>query len=367
MKRIFLLIVILPIFAFAQKTKLKPKTKTKAIVKPVAAAPDTALNGGFIIDGELKGFADGTTVALLNGQTGVPEAETTISKEKFILKGKLSSPDFKILQFNKLQLYVTIFLDNSKVKLTATKETLDKVIVTGSPAHQDFLAFNNLIQPYQSAFNETIPYDSAVNAKATELTYQFAATHAQAFINPLAIYRYYQLTEDVAKADGLYNQLTTEIKNTPMGNAVAQVIAQAKQTALGYVLPDFSQTDTAGISISLASFRGKYVLVDFWASWCGPCRRENPNVVAAYNKFKDKNFTVLGVSIDKTERKNDWLQAIKDDNLNWTQLLDWNNTVAQQFQISSIPQNFLLDPEGKVLAKNLRGPALERKLLKVLK
>jgi len=372
MKRIFILIVLLPVFVAAQKTPVKQKTqkpkavtKTKTAVKPVAvtAAPVT---DGYIINGEVKGFADGTPVMLLNPQSGVPEAETVITKDKFTFNGKLVSPDFRYLMFNKQPPYVAIFLDNSVVSITGTNGAIDQLQVSGSPSHQDFISFNTAVSPYQNVFVENAPYDSVLFSKAAAASYNFAASHPAAYINPLAIFRYYQASEDVANTEVLYNLLTPEVKATSMGNALAQVIAQAKQSAVGYIMPDFTQIDTAGAPVSLASFRGKYVLIDFWASWCGPCRRENPNVVAAYNKFKDKNFTVLGISIDRNDRKADWLQAIKDDNLTWTHLIDWNSTLSNQFQIATIPQNFLIDPEGKVLARNLRGPALERKLVRVL-
>jgi peroxiredoxin len=133
---------------------------------------------------------------------------------------------------------------------------------------------------------------------------------------------------------------------------------------------NFTQNDTLGKPVSLASFKGKYVLVDFWASWCGPCRRENPNVVKTYNTYKDKGFQILSVSLDQPGAKDKWIKAIHDDNLTWTHVSDlqyWDNEVAKQYGIQAIPANFLLDPDGKIIAKNLRGEDLAAKLSTVLK
>ena len=138
---------------------------------------------------------------------------------------------------------------------------------------------------------------------------------------------------------------------------------------VGKQAPEISLPDTEGKTVKLSSFRGKYVLVDFWASWCGPCRRENPNVVEAYNRFRNKNFTILGVSLDRPGQKEAWLKAIVDDNLNWTHVSDlkfWQSEVVPVYQVGSIPFNVLVDPEGKVVAENLRGNALEQKLQEVL-
>lgn len=163
----------------------------------------------------------------------------------------------------------------------------------------------------------------------------------------------------------LYNSLSQSVRETEAGRVLKSQLDMLKATAVGAVAPDFTQNDVNGTPVKLSSFRGKYVLLDFWASWCGPCRQENPNVVRNYNKYKAKNFTVLGVSLDKAESKSAWLAAIKSDGLDWTQVSDlkyWNNAVAALYSITSIPQNYLIGPDGKIIAKNLRGEDLDAKL-----
>jgi peroxiredoxin len=174
--------------------------------------------------------------------------------------------------------------------------------------------------------------------------------------------------DDVDQVDGWLQTIDSAALANDFGYAIKEYVATEKVFGYGRVAPDFVQNDPQGQPVDLKSFRGKYVLVDFWASWCGPCRQENPNLVSAFNRYKDKNFTVLSISLDRDRNK--WLQAIQDDQLSWTHVSDlgfWNNAVAKLYHIQSIPQNFVLDPEGRIIGKNLRGGALENFLSQVLK
>jgi peroxiredoxin len=166
-----------------------------------------------------------------------------------------------------------------------------------------------------------------------------------------------------------FNKFSAEVKATDLGKSIAEMLSSLKKNNVGSLAMDFTQNDVNDKPVKLSDFKGKYVLLDFWASWCGPCRGENPNVVKAYNTYKDKNFTVLGVSLDKPGQKEAWLQAIKDDGLTWTHVSDlkfWDNAVAKMYGIRGIPANYLIDPSGKIIAKNIRGEELQSKLAEVL-
>lgn len=212
--------------------------------------------------------------------------------------------------------------------------------------------------------------DEAIRKEINALNKQFYAAHLDSYVGLVAFQGTIDLDGDLAGSEAEFNKFSAAVQSTDLGKSISQTLASAKKTGVGQMAMDFTQNDVNDKPVKLSDFRGKYVLLDFWASWCGPCREENPNVVKAYQTYKDKNFTVLGVSLDQPGKKADWLAAIEKDGLTWTHLSDlkgWENAASKLYGVRGIPANFLIDPSGKIVAKNIRGEELQNKLAELLK
>jgi len=324
---------------------------------------------------------------------------TFITNGSFNFKGQIISPTAAVLVIDRFGFglntldstsdNLSFYIDKGEFEITS-KDSLCKAQITGSKINDDnkklLAQLKPLIERAQKlkaeqdsatpAQQNTAEFQNALQAKHKELQIEQKATlklfilgNPDSYLSLLALYSVAGPSPDPSEVDPLYDALSQNLKNTETAKVFKKSLDALRNTAIGVIAPDFSQNDINGVPVKLSSFRGKYVLLDFWASWCGPCRQENPNVLKAYNKYKDKNFTILGVSLDRPNGKSDWLAAIKNDGLSWTEVSDlkfWNNEVAALYSITSIPANFLIDPNGKIIARDLRGDDLDTKLAEVL-
>jgi thiol-disulfide isomerase/thioredoxin len=282
-----------------------------------------------------------------------------------------------------------IYLSPESISISHV-DSFSNAVVTGSAVNADYQAITAAEKPYEQREMSMMPaYQAARQAKdeATAKSIEaqakiidkavddsvyapFVRNHPQ---SPMVLYvlqLYAKNDPDAPALRSLFDGLSPAVKGSTGGKAFADKLAIAAKTSIGATAMDFTQNDTTSKPVSLSAFRGRYVLVDFWASWCGPCRMENPNVVSAYTKYHPKGFDILSVSLDRPGDKDKWLKAIYADKLAWTHVSDlqfWQNAVAVEYGVGSIPQNFLIDPQGKIIGKGLRGEDLEKKLGEIFK
>ncbi len=341
----------------------------------------------YVITGNLDGLVDGGKIYLKQRKAGeyLTVDSAIVSNGSFMMVGKTGLPEMYYLYVDGKRGAGRFFLENSEIQITGSADTLYKIDVSGSPVQDEYNAFNDELSTFNDEFRANyeqrkLAKDAKDDEKLALLDAQsdsiykeyiafqldYVKGHPASYISP-TILRGASYDLDGNELGEYLNGLDESLSGLEEVKTLNERAEVLKKVAIGQPAPDFTQNDPEGNPVKLSSLFGSYLLVDFWAAWCGPCRAENPNVVDAYKKYHDKGFDVLGVSLDRDKDK--WLEAVEADELTWTQVSDlqyWQNDDAKLYGVNSIPGNFLLDKEGIILARNVRGEDLHKKLAELM-
>ena len=373
-KTLIFFLFIVPMALSAQKSDYTLKGKIGKLNKPAMAylnyrkgtetVRDSAIlkNGAFVF----KGSVDNPL-----------QASLIVNPEGSGLRGKLVRSVSLYLEPGVIKITTPDSLANAKLTGPKTNTENEKLKLALKPTDEKMSAFMKeyYALPKEKQKDEQVRAAldkryNVINDETKAVRLNFLKANPGSLISLDALKRLGGSVPDYAEVAPLFDSLSDQVKNSVAGKEYAASLEKMKATAIGAIAPEFSQNSPDGKPIKLSDFRGTYLLIDFWASWCGPCRAENPNVVKAYAAYHPKGFEILGVSLDNEKGKENWLKAIEKDELTWPQVSDlkyWENEVAKQYGVRAIPQNFLLDKDGKIVAKNLRGKALEEKLAEIFK
>lgn len=327
------------------------------------------------IRGDIKGMGDGEFVIMFREGAVSKTDKVKVVQDKFTWTASMPYP--QKIQLNFPRRGVTAYVESGVIEMNGHIDSLKMIRITGSKIQMEADAYEQLLQPvteqegplYQKYGKVNKDEQLKIEQKLQGIKQQKRAlvehyiTQKPESVFSLMLVSERALLGDYASIKPLFDKLGDSVKLIPEGKLLADRLTFLKRSEIGATIINFTQNDTDGKPVSFSTFRGKYVLIDFWASWCGPCRAENPNVLKAYNKYKDQNFTVVGISLD--DKEENWKKAIQEDGMPWTQLSDLkgrNNEVCKYYGIWGIPSTLLIDPQGIIIAKDLRREMLNRKL-----
>lgn len=348
----------------------------------------------FTLNGIAKGIQDGTLVYLerqdeVKGTVAIDSAK--ISKGVFTMKGMAVEPAVSFIQVKGVEGKIAFILDQGNINFTIYKDSIAKSTIAGTKDNEALQKFNVFSQKVQQKMQDfqTLNMEKMNTAQANKdnatiqqlmdqfgvlqneliaYTSSYPEKNPTSFLSVLLLDNMFNQPEvDMKKIKMVYGTLTAKLQKTKPGLAIKSKIENFKDISEGNVAPDFSGPTPDGKTLSLKQAMGKVTIIDFWASWCGPCRKENPNVVALYNEFHAKGLNIIGVSLDKDDAK--WKEAIAKDGLTWSHVSNlqfWTDPIAVLYNIKSIPATYIIDEKGVIIATNLRGDELRAKIASIL-
>ncbi len=363
-----------------QRINKQRKMRKLLILFSFAILAACSTNNGFVIEGVITG-SDAKTVYLerITGQSTIIDSFQIGENGKFKFVGTAETEGIYRLNFSNIRA-IDLLLDNSsKIELTVdAKKSMDQYELKGSDASLEIQKVNKILYDTykvvdnlqnEYAASQNLPNAEEIGAnieKRYNETMDAQTAEIKAFIGKtdnllLDFYAlsYLNIDDNYDFIKSVVDQYKDKLSSTEYTKQYSDKFAEYSNVAIGSIAPEIKLNDPSGKEIALSSLRGKVVLIDFWASWCGPCRSENPNNVKLYNEYKNKGFEIFGVSLDKTKEK--WTEAIMEDKLTWIHVSDlkyWSSAPAATYKVESIPATFLIDKDGKILAKNLRGEEL---------